>query len=273
MLPKKPVHTIRTTKNSIRRVLVLPDTQGPYVDESLYAVECMMADEKWSEIVHVGDFADFDCISTHNVNRLKTIEGKTLQADFDWGNATIDRWHKRSRGAKMTFIEGNHCFRLTRYIDANPQLSGVIEFPKVFKFKQRGVNWVPYWSKGTHYNIGNAYFIHGQYTSEHHAKKHVMRWGVNLFYGHLHDTQCFPLVLRGEDKTIVGQSLGCLCDYNQSYLQGRPTNWQQAFAVFDFFPNGYFTYNLVRIFQHRFSFEGQVYEGTPSDRAIVLAAS
>lgn len=220
-----------------------------------------MRDHPWDTIIQVGDFLDFDCISSHNDRNLRAIARKTVQSDYNYGRRILDRWQRLAPKAKLVIIEGNHEDRVNRYIDANPQMEGMMEVPIGLELQQRGVQWVPYWSQGESYRVGNAFFIHGRYTNEHHAKKHVMRYGVNVFYGHLHDVQCFPLVLQGEDKTIVGQSLGCLCRYDQSYLKGAPTNWQQAFGAFHFYDDGFFTYNVPRIFKHRFYFEGDVYKG------------
>ena len=41
----------------------------------------------------------------------------------------------------------------------------------------------------------------------------VMAYGVCIFYGHTHDVMEFPLVTWGDNRTLVGKSLGCLCDY------------------------------------------------------------
>ena len=246
----------------MKNVLVIPDLQIPYEDtHSLAAVEKVMFDYKWDEIIQLGDFLDLDCISSHNVNRLRTVAGKTIQKDFDAGNKILDRWQRLAPKSKITILEGNHDERMLRYLDANPQLVGALEVPKGLRLKERGIQWVPYWSQGELYKIGNAYFAHGQYTNEFHAKKMVSRFGVNIFYGHNHELQSYSLVLRGENKTLVGQSMGCLCRYDQSWLQGRPTNWQQAFATFHFFDDGFFTYNVVRIFKHRFYYQGKEYRG------------
>jgi len=249
-------------KDKTRSVLVIPDLQVPYHDvRSLEAVEKVMSDRPWDEIIQIGDFMDHDCISHHNVGQLRKIEGKTLFTDYAVGNAILDRWQKKAKGARIIIIEGNHDFRPEKLVDAQPQLRGLVETEHGLNLAKRGIRYVRFWSAGEKYRIGNAYFIHGRYTNEHHAKKHVLRYGVNIFYGHLHDVQCFPLVLQGGDKTIVGQSLGCLCRYDQSWLQGAPTNWQQAFGAFHFFSDGFFTYNVPRIFKNRFYYEGQVYEG------------
>lgn len=249
-------------KRKARDVLVLPDLQVPYEDKrSLSAVEGVMRDYRWDEIIQLGDFLDLDCISSYNEKRLRTIAGKTLQKDFDAGNRVLDRWQHLAPRSKIVILEGNHDERMLRYIDANPQLEGTVEVPKGLRLEERGIWWVPYWSKGDVHKIGHAYFIHGEYVNDHHAKKHVTRFGGNVFYGHAHDVQTYSLVQYKDDSTIVGQSLGCLCRYDQSYIKGKPTNWQQAFATFHFFADGNFTYDVVRLFKHRFWYRGKEYKG------------
>jgi len=195
---------------------------------------------------------DFDCISSHNVNKLRLVEGQRIQKDYDYANDFLDTWQKATKGATWTVIEGNHDERIERYIDANPALEGSIEVAKSLHFKERGIRWVRFWTKGEIYSIGNAHFIHGEHTSKYHAEKTASEYGVCVFFGHTHDCMCIPKSLKGADKSIVGQSLGCLCRYNQPYMRGRPSKWQQAFGVFHFQPNGFFNHYVVTIFDHKF---------------------
>lgn len=254
-------------KEGIYRVIVIPDVQVPFQDDrSMAAVEKYMADHTWDEYINLGDFMDFNCISSFNKGQLRKIEGQTIHDDYEVGNEILDRHQKiirkRNPKAKFTLLEGNHDFRIERYIDENPQTKGSIEVEVGLHLKERGFKYVRCYQKGETYNIGNAYFTHGLYANETHAKKHVDRFGVNIFYGHTHDVQSSSKVIMGKDKTIVGQSLGCLCRYDQSYIKGNPTNWQHAFGIFYFMPDGFFTYYVPRIFKHRFiSPEGKLYQG------------
>lgn len=220
-----------------------------------------MADLSPDEVVYLGDFMDFDLISSHNKDNLRAIAGKRLDAEYVYAGQILDRHRKAAPKAKFTLLEGNHEFRIERYIDANPVLEGKVEVETGLQLLHRKINWIRCWSRGKHYKIGKARFIHGLYTNQFHAKKHVEAFGENIFYGHTHDVQSYSKELHGADKTIVGQSLGCLCRYDQGYLRGRPTKWQQAIAVFDFFPDGYFQYNVIRIFKHRFFADGKTYQG------------
>jgi hypothetical protein len=147
-----------------------------------------------------------------------------------------------------------------RYIDANPQLQGLIEPEIVLNLEARGIEWVPYWSSGEVLKIGKATFVHGRYTNDNHAKKHAMRYGCDLFYGHTHSTDAYSHELYGgTNTTYTAQSLGCLCK-PMRWQQGVPDKWQQAFAVFEFLPDGEFGYSVIRIRNHRFVFNDRIYQ-------------
>lgn len=249
----------------IKRWLVLPDVQLPFHDKrTLAAIEKLMADYRFDGWLQIGDFMDFDCISSHNKNNLRAVEGRRIMYDYDMASGLLDRHQAiiraNNKDAQFVIIEGNHEFRMSRYLDANPQMEGMVEVPTCLEFGRRKIKWVPYWSKGTVFKLGKANFIHGRYTNQYHAQKHVSNYGCNIFYGHTHDVQTFSKEMHGENSTVVGQSLGCVC-LPQSYMRGGPNKWQQAVTIFEFFPDGNFTYNVIRIFKHKFIYNGQVYEG------------
>lgn len=254
-------------RSELKSVIVLPDMQVPYEDRiSLSAVEAYMSDTSWDIYINLGDFLDFDCISSFNKGFLRKIEGLAIQKDYDYANKILDRHQKivreNNKNAQFVLLEGNHEYRVERYIDENPQVRGLLEVERGLKLRDRCFKWVRCYRNGDVYRLGNAVFHHGRFINQYHAAKTVNYYGTNIFYGHTHDVQGFSKVTHGDDKTMVGQSLGCLCRYDQSYIQGNPTNWQQAFGVFYFLPDGHFTYYIIRIFKNRFvSPEGKIYDG------------
>lgn len=240
-----------------RAVVVLPDLQIPNHDkESLKAVLKYVRNHTWDELIQLGDFFDFESISTHERGNFRGKEGSRIAEEYKEADKVLDSIisaaRNKNKKCKITIIQGNHDWRMERFIDENPQLANLIEPEHRLNFKERGVDYVRFWENGTYHRIGKATFIHGLYTNDHHAKKTVNAYGTNVFYGHTHDVQCYSQVLRGKDNTIVGQSLGCLCRYNQQYLKGKPTRWQQSFGIFYFFPDGHFTYYVPRIFNNKF---------------------
>ena len=234
-------------------VIVLPDMHVPKHDKkALKAVLNYVADNPVNEIVILGDFMDMDCISSHNEKNLRAVAAQTLQNDYEEGQKVLDSIVKAGGGADVTLLEGNHEYRVERYVDANPQVEGMIEIEKGLDLSNHNVGWVRFWSKGEIYKVGKCSFIHGRYTNEHHAKRHAIDYGGNVVYGHTHDVQQHSLVRVGEHDTVVAQSLGCLCEYAQPYMHGAPSKWQQAFGQFYFWPNGEFQYYVGRLFGGRF---------------------
>lgn len=250
-----------------KAVVVLPDLQVPFHSvRSLKAVLKYVSNHKWDELIQIGDLMDFNAISTHDREDARGLEGLRLKEHYKITNKVLDDICKAARNknkkTKITVIQGNHDYRIERYINENPVIEGMIEPEKRLHLEGRGIKFVKFWEKGHVHKIGNATFIHGLYTNDHHAKKTVNAFGTNVFYGHTHDVQTYSQVLRGKDKTIVGQSLGCLCEYEQHYMKGKPTRWQKAFGIFYFFPDGHFTYYVPRIFNHRFACPSKrIYKG------------
>lgn len=249
------------------RVIVTPDCQLPYEDEvAMSAVERYAADNKFDEWIDLGDYLDLDFLSRYNIGNARANANKKLFEHYHYGREVLDRRLKILRSnnpdAKYTMIEGNHDYRVESFLDTQPALEGLLEVEEGLELKNKGVRWVRFWRDKSLYRVGKALFCHGLYTSKYHAEKMVTHYGQNIFYGHTHDVMEFPKVLHGHGKTIVGQSLGCLCKYDQSYIKGAPSNWQQAFMEIWFFPTGEFTYYVPRIFNGRFiAPNGKLYTG------------
>lgn len=239
--------------------------QVPYEDkQTMKAVEAYMGDHRWDYYINLGDLCDFNEISQWTADSPGAIE-EDVADTFDRVNEILDRHQaivrKNNPHAKFILIEGNHDYRAVSYALKHPGLAKHLNVPRNLRLKERGFQWIPNWSQGKLFHIGNAYFSHGKFTNKYHAAKMAEVYGVAMYYGHTHDVMEFPKVLMGNDKTVVAKSLGCLCRYDQKYLRGNPTNWQQAVSTFYFFPDGMFTEHTFRIFKHRFYADGKVYDG------------
>lgn len=251
----------------VYRVLVTPDPQIPYHDTvACRAVELYAADNFFNEWVDLGDFLDLDFLSRHNVGKHRQNAGKILKEHYAAGREVLDRrlaiLRRNNPDGAMTMIEGNHDFRVENLLDETPFLEGLVEVEEGLGLKERDVRWVRFWRDGTVHRIGKAGFAHGRYISKYHAAKMVETYCDNIFYGHTHDVMEFPKIMHGRDKVIVGQSMGCLCRYDQSYIKENPKNWQQAFGDFYFLPSGHFTYYVPRIIEGRFvAPNGRIYSG------------
>lgn len=246
--------------------LVIPDLHvrakaGGHDRRSIDAVIEYASQQRWSHVVFLGDVMDHNSISSHNKNNLRSVEGETVLRDYEAANGLLNDFQQATEGAIHVVIEGNHDYRADLVVDEQPTLEGLIEAKNGLRLAERGWLWVPYWSKGTVYNLGKASFGHGRYITQHHAHKHAQRYGRNFYYGHVHDVQEHTMERDGDSLQFEAASLGCLC-LPQEYMHGAPSKWQQAFGVFRFLPNGNFNRYTVRIFKSTFtSPEGDVYRG------------
>lgn len=250
-------------RTATERWIVLPDMQVPYHDKrSVAAVERYMAAHKFAGYINLGDFLDFNEISKFVIGRPGSVEER-VDETFNAGREILTR-HRSILGkrSRMVLIEGNHDYRAIDYTLRHPEMGKMLNVPDNLQLKRLGVEWIPFWSKGKLFKLGNAYFHHGKFTGMYHAKKHVEHYGVCNYYGHGHDIMFYPKVTHGNGKTLEAGSLGCLCNYDQQYLKGAPTNWQQAVTTVFLQPNGDFNLYISRIFKHRFvGPDGVTYEG------------
>jgi predicted phosphodiesterase len=234
--------------------LVLSDLQVPYHDpDALDAVLEYAADEGgWDWWIQIGDFMDFKYLHKLSAQNLRILNEGCFEEDYRVGRRVLRDIKSSMPGARGTILEGNHDYRVASYLDLHPQLRGVLEVPVGLDLQRARVQWVENWSKGELVREGKATFTHGRYVNQYHAAKHARQYGCNIFYGHVHDVQSHSLEKLGDNDTIVAQSIGCLCQYDQEYMRGAPSKWQQAFAVFYIEPNGHFTYYVPRIIDGSF---------------------
>jgi len=246
------------------RWIILPDMQVPYQDKrSVAAVEKYMAAHKWDGYLNLGDFLDFNELSSYVKGRPGAVK-ENVADTFAAGREILER-HRKILGPKcrMVVLQGNHDYRAVTAGERQPEMKKHLDVPRNLGLKGLNIQWVKFWEKHTIFRIGNAGFIHGDLISKYHAARMVDAYDVCIYYGHTHDVMLFPKTGKGHGKTLEAGSLGCLCRYDQQYMRGRPSNWQQAVSTL-FLHDNKRNYNLYvsRIFNHRFvALDGQEYTG------------
>lgn len=254
------------SNTEIRRVIVLPDMHIPFEDKkSLKAVEKFIADYRWDDYVCLGDLLDFDQLSKFNKDNLRKLDGRRVLKDYEIANQILDRHQNiiRAKNPDCTFtlLQGNHCERIERFIDKVPSFEGILEVEIGLRLKERGFKWVRSWTNRELHRIGKLHFSHGDYVGKYHASKMIDNYGVNIAYGHTHDIQNYTKTILGKDKHIMAQSLGYLADESKlDYMKNRPNNWCQAIGVAFVQPNGSFNLQVITIINHKFVWEGKLYD-------------
>lgn len=237
---------------------------GGQDDKTWEAFLKYVKDHRYDEVIHLGDIMDFPYLNKKSTAR--DVENQRIQKCYNYANKQLTRFtdaiYRNNAKAKIRIIEGNHDhWIIDNLYAAQPLVIGTV--PTVDKglfLKGRGIQYIPYWTDHKQFvQIGKAIFIHGLYVCQNHPKKHFGIYGENsVFYGHLHDEQCYTPITVQDDKPVV-QSIGCLASYDQPYLKGRPTNWRQSIAEFEFYPDGKFSYRTIKIFDHQIREKGKVY--------------
>lgn len=204
-------------------------------------------------VVLGGDFMDCSSLSHWNQNKKREMEGKRFAKECQVANKELDFLQEYS--FKQVYLKGNHEDWVDQYVDAHPELEGLIDLESNLKLKERFIEVV---DVNKLYRLGNLYITHGMYTNLYHAAKHLNRLGCNVVYGHTHNIQSAMMNMRMQ-KPIQATAIGCLCDHSPSYLKGKPANWINGFAVVYLQDNGDFNLYPVNIIKNKFIFEGKLY--------------
>jgi len=150
-----PYYSIQTTLNVPENIthLMIPDTQcKPNIDMSyLDWLGLYLVDKKPEVIVHIGDHADMESLSSYDKGQ-RTAEGKRVVKDIDAAIEGMNRLLKplyelqqqelKQYGEvlykpKMLITLGNHEARISRHVNANPELHGFLSYDSL-KYKEMG---------------------------------------------------------------------------------------------------------------------------------------
>lgn len=235
------------------KIVALTDVQGVRYDPKAWEVTMkFLKDFKPDITVINGDFTDLNMLSSY----VEGIPGlwDNLKVEYDLCNKLLDEVQKLSK--ETVYVMGNHEERAYKYAEKFPFLSGTVEVDKALRLGERGVEFLRY--NGIPLNIGPINFIHGEFVGKNHAQKTLDAYDMNVFYGHTHDVTSAAKSKYG--KTIIAQSMGMLCKYDQDYVKQRPTNWQQSFGVF-LIDGDDFCYEIPRISEdYTFWAQGRRYD-------------
>jgi predicted phosphodiesterase len=242
-------------ETGITKCLVFGDVHAPSEDENV-----LRAIEKYGEfyspdiIIALGDIGDFESVSHWLKNKSRLVEGKRLGKDIKSAVSVLKRMGNINSKAHKIVTLGNHEDWVEKYLDEHAELDGMFSVKE--EYTRAGWEVVDF---NIPYQIGKLYFIHGLYTNIYHAAKTVHSLSASVMYGHTHDFQAHGVSFLDGEKS--GMRIGCCCDMNPHYLRQKPKKWVHGFATVDFFPNGNFTPDFIRIIDGQFSRQGVIFDG------------
>lgn len=218
------------------RVMAIGDSHSTpdLPSDRFYHLGCHARKTKPDVILHIGDFASFDSLSTYDANdtmkgQLKPTYQEDLEAldrDMEAFNAGKGSWEPKLRHCTL----GNHENRVYRQANARPELYGLLlqamldkfekygwsvsEYGKVFYLQGVGFTHVPFNEMGQPY---------GGKTAEQRAANDSVH---DLVFGHSHRYRVIHNAkIGGQSVTVL--NLGCTMPqgYVADYAKHSATGW------------------------------------------------
>lgn len=243
------------------KALIIPDCHIPYHDKRAYDLMLKVARaQKITEVVILGDYADFYAINSHGkspaINQL-------LKKEIDAVISELKRLRRLFPKAKIVYIQGNHEYRLERYIERQcPELYDVIDCKSILKLDALQIKFIPYGPNQIYSVLGSKLkarhepLAGGKYAA--HAS--VVKAGCSLIFGHLH-TIAESQVVMMDGSNHRGITCGWLGDKDHpvmSYVKNHH-QWAQGFSLVTALTGGTFFNETKHIIGYKTCHNGKVY--------------
>ena len=247
-------------------VVVANDFHIPFHDEEALALfKRFLRAEKPEWLILNGDAQDFWEVSRFD---LTPRGGKEFREEIVIGRRILRSLRHILPKTRITWIEGNHEFRLRRYLIQNARvLYGVsgLTVPELFGLRDLAIDYVachPLASKFTDnfVRVGNLFVGHWDKVSMHGgyaAKGLVEAKGVSLLQGHTHRFGAHARTTV-DGRVLLGIENFSMCRREASYVANP--NWQLGFSVVYLEPlSGRFHWYPIEIHNHGFVWKGREY--------------
>jgi hypothetical protein len=158
------------------------------------------------------------------------------------------------------WLTGNHEDWASQLIEEQPELEGLLDFPRYLNLVERGWAVKP---QGGHFKQGKLKYIHGDVLTggQNAPRKALDTYVESVCFGHFHAFSSATKVLPHSSKyKWQAWATGCVGKLDASYLKNRPTGWMTGFNITEFYgTQGHFSHFPVTVFNGRFAYGGKQY--------------
>ena len=223
---------------------IIPDSQvKPNVDLSYLSwIGEYIVRKKPEVIVHLGDFSDLPSLSSYDKGK-KSAEGKRLNYDIA---ATIEGMRKLLEPLynlqqkeiavhgkvlykpRMVLLYGNHCNRLTRHVEAHPELDGFLSLEDL-QFENFGFETVPFLKPITLNGIAYCHYFPNEFTGKPlggSALSMLKTLGTSFVQGHKQTLDHAVRHLPTNGKQQHGLICGAAYSHNEDYKGMNNAHWR-----------------------------------------------
>lgn len=224
-------------------------------------------DKRPDKIVFMGDFLTMECLSFFDKDKRQKMEGRRYKKEIDKGNDALDiifyplnELQDRQRRNKdkiyrpeIVFLEGNHCYRLVRYLEFDPTFLGMVSIQKDLKLKERNISFLPY---REFLEIDGVLFTHIPFNRTREVsgvnvtRKVSQVLSSSCVFAHVHSMEYEAFKRHGQNDLQQILSVGCFFENDEPYIHGRITEYWKGLVLLDIFKLGRFdfqTFSLERL--------------------------
>lgn len=223
---------------------IIPDSQvKPDVDLSyLDWIGAYIVRKKPDVIVHLGDFFDLPSLSSYDKGK-KSAEGKRLNEDIEAGLEGMRRlltplynlqqeelsiYGKVMYKPRMVFLYGNHCNRLTRHIESNPELHGFLSL-KDLRVEEFGWETVDFLKPITLNGVAYCHYFPNEFTGKPlggSALNMLKTLGTSFVQGHKQTLDHAVRHLPTNGKQQHGLICGAAYSHDEEYKGMNNAHWR-----------------------------------------------
>ena len=232
------------------RSLIIPDCHIPFEDKRAYDLMLYVASNLTGlkEIVLLGDYADFYDINAHGKDPAVAIKLRDERV------AVCKRLKELATyfpDTKRVYLEGNHEYRLARYIASNsPELYGEVVVDEFLALDVYGFEYVPYGPNQQYKVQGSSLIARHEPIGGgvHCAHSTVTKASNSVIFGHTHRIQESQIVsidgecYRGISSGWLGDKYSPVFNYVKNHHQ-----WSLAFSIVNVLSNGLWFNQLIHI--------------------------
>ena len=203
-------------------------------------------------IVHIGDHWDMESLSSYDKGK-KSFEGRRYTKDIEAGIVGMETFLKPIRdeqsrlrrnkekqwNPRLVFTLGNHENRITRAIENDPMLDGLIGF-KDFKLEEMGWEVIPFLEVVVIDGIAYAHYftsgIMGRPVSS--ARNMLSKKMQSCIMGHVQDRD-IAFGRRADGTNLLGLFAGIFYQHDEDYLTAQTNgSWRGVWILNEVWKGG-----------------------------------
>ena len=238
-----------------KRHLIIPDTQvkpGNSVDHLKWLGRYAAA-IKPDTIIHIGDHWDMPSLSSYDRGK-KSFEGRRYTEDIKAGNAgmaalmgpiqaerkRLQKGKRKQWKPKLIFTLGNHENRITRAIEDDAKLEGLISYDD-FNLKKYGWDVVPFLEPRVVDGVAYCHYftsgVMGRPVSS--ARLMLTKKHMSCVMGHVQDRD-IAFAKRADGAPMTGLFAGIYYQHDEDYLNHQTNGSWSGVWVFNEVKDGSF---------------------------------